>query len=315
MISQLIVALATILQFVAALLAFNLLAITGKRTAWGLIPLAVIFLAVLRGLSLLVYAEDEQMSSYDLSFEVGGILITAFLVAGLVAVTPLFKKLNSTIGKLQKAEEETRRTAKILDDITANIAEGIYVFDARGHFSFMNQEAQRLTGWTFAELEGKVVHDAIHYRRHDLSRMPIEECQMIGVIKTGQTYTSSDEIFVKKDGTVFPISVISSPICENGEVVAAVTAFRDITEEKKLIAEREELIEQLQVSLETIKTLHGIIPICASCKKIRDDEGYWNQLEAYIRNHTGCEFSHGICPECARKLYPECFNEKGEMDS
>lgn len=307
MVSQLVVAVSTVLQFVAAFLAFNLLLITGKRTSWGVIPLAVILMAVLRGLSLFAYAEDEQMSLFDLSFEVGGIAISAFLVAGLVAVTPLFKQLSATLVQARKAEEEARRNAKKLEDITANLAEGIYVFDARGHFSFMNQEAQRLTGWSFAELEGKVVHDAIHYRRQDLSRMPIEECQMIGVIKTGKTYASTDEIFVKKDGTVFPISVISSPIFENGQVVAAVTAFRDITEEKKLSEEREGLIRQLQESLDTIKTLRGILPICAACKKIRDDEGYWNQIEAYIRDHTGYQFSHGICPDCARKLYPECF--------
>ncbi len=65
------------------------------------------------------------------------------------------------------------------------------------------------------------------------------------------------------------------------------------------------MIEELKEALATVNQLSGMLPICSSCKKIRDDRGYWNQIEAYIRDHSEAEFSHGICPECARKLYPE----------
>ena len=67
----------------------------------------------------------------------------------------------------------------------------------------------------------------------------------------------------------------------------------------------------LKEALSEVKTLSGFLPICASCKNIRDDKGYWNQIETYIREHSEAEFSHGICPECARKLYPE-FVDKNE---
>ena len=69
--------------------------------------------------------------------------------------------------------------------------------------------------------------------------------------------------------------------------------------------ELERLNGELKEALDTIKTLHGIIPICSSCKKIRDDKGSWSQIEAYISKHSEAQFSHGICPECAKKLYPE----------
>jgi CheY-like chemotaxis protein len=69
--------------------------------------------------------------------------------------------------------------------------------------------------------------------------------------------------------------------------------------------EREKLLKNLREALEQIQTLKGLIPICASCKNIRDDKGYWHKVEAYIRQHSGVEFSHGICPECMMKLYPE----------
>ncbi len=68
--------------------------------------------------------------------------------------------------------------------------------------------------------------------------------------------------------------------------------------------EREELVVSLTEALANVKTLSGLLPICASCKKIRDDKGYWNQIENYIRDHTEAEFSHSICPECKKRIYP-----------
>jgi PAS domain S-box-containing protein len=80
---------------------------------------------------------------------------------------------------------------------------------------------------------------------------------------------------------------------------------KEVEERKRVEKELEELVRELQDALAEIKTLRGIIPICASCKKIRDDKGYWTQMEAYIRDHSQAEFSHGICPKCTRELYPE----------
>ena len=74
--------------------------------------------------------------------------------------------------------------------------------------------------------------------------------------------------------------------------------------------EREKLIGELQEALAKVKLLSGLLPICASCKKIRDDKGYWNQIESYIRDHSEAEFSHGICPECAEKIYPKYYRKK-----
>ena len=84
----------------------------------------------------------------------------------------------------------------------------------------------------------------------------------------------------------------------------------EIAARKRVDAEKERLIEELQSALAEIKTLQGILPICASCKKIRDDKGYWQHVEMYVRDHSEAEFSHGLCPECARTLYPEYFKDK-----
>lgn len=82
-------------------------------------------------------------------------------------------------------------------------------------------------------------------------------------------------------------------------------ANTEINRRKEAQKEREYLIVKLQSTLDEIKTLRGILPICASCKKIRDDKGYWNQIESYIKEHSDAEFTHGICPECSDKLYGE----------
>ena len=79
----------------------------------------------------------------------------------------------------------------------------------------------------------------------------------------------------------------------------------DITDRKKAEQEREKVIKELEAALHEIETLRGILPICASCKNIRDDNGYWQQIESYLSSHTQAEFTHSICPECTRKLYPE----------
>ena len=80
--------------------------------------------------------------------------------------------------------------------------------------------------------------------------------------------------------------------------------------ERTCAQERQErLIDELRVALANVKTLRGLLPICASCKKIRDDGGYWNQIEIYIREHSEAQFSHGLCPECVQQLYPDLSNE------
>ena len=79
----------------------------------------------------------------------------------------------------------------------------------------------------------------------------------------------------------------------------------EIETRKEVEARKEMLIFDLQKTLKEVKALRGLLPICASCKKIRDDKGYWNQIEAYISDHSEAQFSHSICPECRKKLYPD----------
>ncbi len=124
------------------------------------------------------------------------------------------------------------KNEKEFTDITFFLGEGIFVLNEDGHITFMNPEAERLLGWTLTELTNKNAHDIIHYHKRDGEFLSLEHCPMRNVIKTGMQYSSTDDLFTRKDGTTFPISVLASPIIENEKVVASVTAFRDITELK-----------------------------------------------------------------------------------
>ncbi|MBN1836627.1 MAG: PAS domain-containing protein, partial [Spirochaetales bacterium] len=90
-----------------------------------------------------------------------------------------------------------------------------------------------------------------------------------------------------------------------GQRIGRFAVLHDVTARKRAEAEREHLIAQLQQALADIKSLRGLLPICASCKKIRDDKGYWRNLEHYLAEHSEAQFSHGLCPECMARLYPE----------
>ena len=106
----------------------------------------------------------------------------------------------------------------------------------------------------------------------------------------------------KKDGTIMDIEVIAHDIAF-GEWSALLAVLTDVTESRRAAEERERMIDQLKEALANVKTLRGLIPICASCKKIRDDKGYWRQVEVYVRDRSEAEFSHGVCPDCMKTLY------------
>lgn len=89
--------------------------------------------------------------------------------------------------------------------------------------------------------------------------------------------------------------------------------IQDITERRRVEAEREQLIEDLQSALASVKSLSGLLPICAGCKQIRDDQGYWSQVESYIQAHSEARFSHGMCPDCIKKWWPELEGRSGSQ--
>ncbi len=153
--------------------------------------------------------------------------------------------------------------------------------------------------------------------------MPPEEAkrasQIVGaLIADRKPITAMENINLHKDGHLVILETNGLPFFDvAGNFRGYRGTDRDITERKQAeqalqeaSEEREKLIRDLQFALDHVKTLEGLIPICAHCKKMRDDKGYWNQVEEYISGHTDATFTHGICPDCARKLYDELYEQK-----
>ncbi|MGD0592024.1 MAG: PAS domain-containing protein, partial [Bacteroidota bacterium] len=121
----------------------------------------------------------------------------------------------------------------------------------------------------------------------------------------GQPVIDREEYVIDEQGQKLWLLTTKVPLRdEEGQTIGLVGVGRNITERKKAEAEREKLITQLQDALADVKLLSGLVPICANCKKIRDDQGYWTQIESYIQDRSDAKFSHSICPDCAKKLYP-----------
>jgi len=109
----------------------------------------------------------------------------------------------------------------------------------------------------------------------------------------------------RKDGTFFPIEMSSMVFRDSKGQQRTCIIFRDISKRKELEAESERLITELREALSKVKLLSGLLPICASCKKIRDEQGAWSEVEVYVRRHSQANFTHSICPDCVGRLYPE----------
>ncbi|BBO77128.1 hypothetical protein DSCW_45450 [Desulfosarcina widdelii] len=107
-----------------------------------------------------------------------------------------------------------------------------------------------------------------------------------------------------RDGRIIDVEVSNNGGVYGGKKLI-LGICRDVTDRKKAESEKSALIDKLEKALAEIKTLQGFIPICASCKKIRSEKGYWEQIEQYIQDRSDAQFSHSLCPKCAKELYPD----------
>jgi PAS domain S-box-containing protein len=189
--------------------------------------------------------------------------------------------------------DETQRLAAVVRDSN----DAITLQDLDGNILAWNHGAHLMYGWNEEEALGM-----------NIQQLVPEQCRqealwLVRQLSAGEEITSFETQRMTKDGRVLDVwltlTALKNP---QHEIYAVASTERDISERKKAEAERE---RYLQEALQKLKILSGLLPICASCKKIRDDKGYWNQIESYIHNHSEAEFSHSICPECAKKLYPE----------
>lgn len=169
-----------------------------------------------------------------------------------------------------------------------------------------NTGAERMYGYKAEEMQGRSALTLVSPGR------AAELTQVFATIKAGGRVDRFESVRMRKDGTPVDVSVALSAIRDrSGRVVGFSAIERDITERKREEEERLNMINELREAFGNIKTLRGLLPICASCKKIRDDHGYWQKVESYISAHSEAAFTHGICPDCMKLLYPD-YKIKGE---
>jgi PAS domain S-box-containing protein len=240
-----------------------------------------------------------------------GEMITGLFSAEIIPINNQEFVLSSIsdITERKRAEEALRESEEQYRTVLDNIEYGYFEVDIAGNFTFFNDSLCRILGYSRDETMG------MNNRQY----MDKENTQKVyqafnRAYTTGEPYRSFDWEILRKDGTKrFVESSVSLLRDLKGERIGFRGIVRDITERKLAEAEREKLIHEIQDALAQIKKLSGLLPICASCKKIRDDKGYWNQIESYIRDHSEAEFSHGICPDCMKKLYPDFADNENSV--
>lgn len=183
------------------------------------------------------------------------------------------------------------------------MSDAVALIDQDNNLTRVNFSMAGLFGVHPKQMIGRKCYEVVHNRDEPWPGCPHMEC-----MKTGKP--ASAEVCDPNLG--LPLYVTCSPLRDRkGNLVGTIHIARDISVMKKEQEEREELIAKLQQAMSQVRLLTGLLPICANCKKIRDEKGSWQQMEAYISGHSSAMFSHGICPDCARLLYPEFVGKNG----
>lgn len=184
-------------------------------------------------------------------------------------------------------EERTAEVAEAhrqLHDITSVLGEGIYVLDEHGCLAFMNPEAERLLGWKGSELLGSHIHNIIHYQKADGIPLSEEECPVHGVLKSGRSYRTEDDVFTRRDGTVFPVEYISTPISKEGRSAGAVVVFSDITKRKQAENKLKLYSQAIEEAMDGIQIVDLAGYIVYSNKAVEEIYGY--SANEFIGKHV-----------------------------
>lgn len=208
-----------------------------------------------------------------------------------------------------RAERQLRAQRELLRVTLHSIGEGVIAADTDGLITFINPVAALLTGWPVDEAMGKPLAEVLRIADESTGEAFTGPRQHILDSRRTVSATSHSRL-LGRGGRDVPIESNSAPIRDDdGRISGMVLVFRDISARKRAEAEKDAMIAELKDAMGKIKTLSGLLPICAACKKIRDDKGYWNQIELYIKKHSEAEFTHGLCPDCGKRLYPQYYQE------
>jgi PAS domain S-box-containing protein len=206
------------------------------------------------------------------------------------AVSPFSERELRACLELAFCKHDAARVAHEMEDrFFTNSIDMLCFLDFNGHFKRLNPAWERTLGFTRQELMSRPFIEFVH--PDDRERT----LKQNALVRGGGQALAFENRYLCKDGSFrwFHWNAASD---SSERVIYSVA--RDITESKQAEGEREKLVSELKTALAEVRTLRAILPICSYCRKIRDDENYWHNVDTYISRHTSTRFTHGICPSC-----------------
>jgi len=253
-------------------------------------------------------AENTALKYHSETVQVSGrraaisFLSFAALTAVFIGIT--FYRFSRDTFERRRALEQSHHSEERYRLLADNSLDLIALLDLKNTLIYASPSYETVLGYDPSWLVGRVFSEFIHPEDLPAVRLAISQLPDRGPGKP------IDGRLLQANGDWLDVELLLSTFSIRGVAGHRILlSARSIAERKRSQRERETLIQELQEAFARIKVLSGFIPICASCKKIRDDQGYWNQLEAYLQSHTEAQFSHGICPDCATALYPDYFTK------
>jgi PAS domain S-box-containing protein len=204
-----------------------------------------------------------------------------------------YQGIDRDITSRKQVEDQLRKLSRAVEQSPA----GIIITDKKGNIEYVNPRFCEMSGYKRDEVIGR------NPRILKSGEMPPEGYKrMWETIASGREWRGEFHNR-KKNGELYWEFASLSPIKDGeGKITHFLALKEDVTDRKRTDEERLKLVVELQEALAKVNTLTGLLPICAWCKKVRDDEGYWKQIENYVEAHSNAEFTHGICPDCAQKM-------------
>jgi len=216
--------------------------------------------------------------------------------SGMITSIAIF---SDDITDRKRAEDALRESEERFRNLAENSIVGVNIIQD-GIFKYVNLKFAEIFGYSVAECLNN-----IQFRQ-------LVHPEDLGIVQENirkRVSGESKSVYyafrgIKKSGETIHVEIFGSSTQLNGKAATFATIL-DITARKQAEREREKLISELKEALANVKTLSGLLPICSYCKNVRDDKGYWGQIESYLHKHSDADFSHGICPVCAEKYFAD----------
>ena len=218
-----------------------------------------------------------------------------------MATQPSYEELEFHIQELKNELARTKANEERLRLAIDAVRDGIYDYDLANGETYFSARYYTMLGYEPYELPAcrETWINLLHPDDREQAVAYVDE-----QIRKKESWTLEYRLRTKDGGYKWVLGRGRvSAWDEEGNPVRRTGTHKDITDRKEAEIEREQILKKLNKAVKDVKTLGGLIPICSSCKKIRDDKGYWNRLESYIQAHSDAAFSHGLCPDCSEKLY------------